>query len=367
MEIANYSIILFLAIALIFAIIVVRIISGFFRVKACQFESVNKLTVLVPFKNESHQLPVFLNYLKRAIPTNRDVNILFINDHSDDLTPKLIEEIEKEESFHLLTLPENLAGKKSAVTYGVQHSKSEWILQLDIDTSPDSELLNPGNRLIPIGSKMVLIPLHPTKTGGIASVFFALDFLSLHFTGLGMARLGVPVLANAAAMFVNRDAYLKALEIRTDWKEPSGDDIFLMMAIRKIFGSSSIKVIPNLYPLASVLFPKGFKKLWNQRRRWISKTGQVQNFSFQFLSVIVLLVQILLFYGYCFIAISGMKTVVTLPMSIIFISEIFLLAIAVIFAKRSELLIYLIPAVLVYPFYLLALIISSVFKRTSWK
>lgn len=367
LEIIDYYTLASILLAVAFATLVVSILLGFFRVHHTKYEHITELTVLVPFKNESIQIMPFLEHLRNVILSDVSVTLLFLNDHSQDLNPELVKEIQKDAYSRMVNLPDNLHGKKSAVKYGVQQAKTTWILQLDIDTVPSSELLFPSDKRIPKGAKMVLVPLHPQKAKGVISSFFALDFLSLHFTGLGMARLGVPVLSNAAAMFLNRKAYLKACEIRTDWNEPSGDDIFSMMAIKKLFGSKAIKVVPALYPLASVLFPKGFKALWNQRLRWISKVGQVQNFWFQTVSWIVLLVQILLLSGYIFIAINGSNHTILVSMAIIFVSEIILLAFASIFARRTELLVYLIPAVLIYPFYLLALIISSAFKRPSWK
>lgn len=367
LEIIDYYILASILLTVAFATLMANILLGFFRIHHTEYEYITELTVLVPFKNESKYIRSFLDHLRTVIPPNGSVKLLFINDHSHDLTPALVKEIEKDAYSRMINLADNLHGKKSAIKFGIQQSKTQWILQLDIDTSPGNELLIPADKLIPTGAKMVLVPLHPQKKRGIISAFFALDFLSLHFTGLGMARLGVPVLANAAAMFLNREAYLKACEIRTDWNEPSGDDIFAMMAIKKLFGSKAIKVVPDLYPLASVLFPKDFEALWNQRLRWISKVGQVHNFWFQAVSWIVLLVQILILSGYIFIALNGLNYIISVWMAIIFVSEIILLAFASIFARRTELLVYLIPAVLIYPFYLLALIISSAFKRPSWK
>lgn len=367
LEIPDYYIFISISLAVIFVTLVINILLGFFRVRSSEFEQLTQLTVLVPFKNESKIIRYFLDNLRTVIPSYGSVTVLFVNDHSNDLTSELVNTIEKDANFRMFDLPDSLHGKKSAVRYGMEHAESSWILQLDIDTLPKSELFSRLDKLIPKGAKMVLVPLHPKKTNGVIPAFFDLDFLSLHFTGLGMARLGVPVLSNAAALFVNREAYLKACEIRNDWNENSGDDIFAMMAIKKFFGSKSIKVIPDRYPLASVLFPEGFKALWNQRLRWISKVGQVMNSEFQAISWIILLVQIFILSGYIFVTTNGINAIVLISMVTIFVSEIILLAFASIFARRRELLIYLIPAVLIYPFYLLALIISSAFKRPTWK
>ncbi len=367
MEIPDIYIFIPLFLTLVFITLVINILWGFFRAPSSEFEQLTQLTVLVPFKNESKIISAFLEHLRAIIPSDKPVTVVFVNDHSVDLTPEMTYEIESFENFRILNLPDGLHGKKNAVRYGVERAETTWILQLDIDTLPKSEIFSRVDQLIPDEARMVLVPLHPKKSRGIIPAFFALDFLSLHFTGLGLARLGMPVLANAAAMFLNREAYLEACEIRTDWNEPSGDDIFVMMAIQKIFGPKAIKVVPDLYPLATVVFPKGLKALWNQRQRWISKVGQVSNSWFQVISWMVLLVQILILFGYIFFATTGLKPTIAVSMAVIFASEIVLLAFAVIFARRWELLAYLIPAVLIYPFYLLALIISSAFKRPSWK
>ena len=367
MEIADLYIYTSIALSAAFTTLVIFIIIGFFRVRNAKYEPLNQLTVLIAFKNESKLIRPFLSHLRNVIPSDSSLIVRFLNDHSDDLSPQLIDEIEKDRCFQILTIPADLNGKKSTVNYGIEQATTPWVLLLDMDTFPARELFRNRNNLIPKGAKMTLVPLHPKRSGGAISAFFALDFLSLHFTGLSMARLRIPVLANAAALFLNRDAYLQASKIRTDWNEPSGDDIFAMMAIKKIFGSKAIGVVPHLYPLASVVFPNKFKDLWNQRFRWISKVGKVENYWFQVVSWVVLLVQITVIIGFLYLLMNGIQNVVTVALAAIFISEISLLGFASVFAQRTALLGYLIPAVLIYPFYLLALITASAFKRPSWK
>ncbi len=238
---------------------------------------------------------------------------------------------------------------------------------MDADTDLPDNLILPNAEILPADAKCVLIPITPVKRKGWIPAFFDLDFLSLHFAGLASANNNSPLLANGACMLICRKAFVSTIDQREDWTEPSGDDVFAMFAIANMYGNHVVKTLDLYDSPARVHFPSRLKELWYQRTRWISKTGQIKNTWFQFVSIIVLLTQVVLIAnGFLIFKYPELYTAFIITISII-LTEIVYLAIGAERLNRRDLWVFIIPAVFIYPFYLLALLIFSIFAKSKWK
>lgn len=355
-------------IALLFASMAGFLLVGFFRWSKTKNIAIDSLAIIVPFKNENEEIGSLIKHLRNVMPDGLKVNVFLINDHSVDFPENFAGEVTKDERFALWLPPKHVFGKKAVLRYAIEKTGFDWILTLDADARPARALFTVlSQKCIPVRAKLVLIPLKPKPGGGLIRAFFDLDFLSLHFTGLAAARLNIPVLANGASLLINRAAFLKSATARTDWDEPSGDDIFALFAIRKIFGSHSIAVLPGIRPLSTVTFPTDIKSLWQQRLRWIGKVNRVNNIPFQVFAWLVLLAQLVVICSLLISLLHSLSTVAIGSLALIIFSEIALLTTASILAERSKLIPAILPAVVLYPFYLFALIISRIFMRPQWK
>lgn len=363
------EILLLSGVAIIFTTLVVLTVIGFFlgTKKSSENKRVDKLTVLIPFRNDYAAVEILQNRLEKRIPLDEKIRVVFIDDHSTDLPEDYIKQRDITGRFEFISARTGVTGKKAVVREAIKKVDTEWILLLDADTNPSAELFKLGNLRFWKNAKMVLIPLYPQTARGFIRAFFDLDFLSLHFTGLGSARIGIPVLANAAALLISQGAYLKSEKIRTDWNLPSGDDIFLMTSIQKLFGNRAICVLPSFKPLCGVSFPKDLKSLWHQRLRWVAKVNHVKSTPFQVYSWVVLLAQMAILGCGVLLFLNSPIRYLWLPIGAVFISELVLLALACIFARRLKLLVAIIPALFIYPFYLFALVVSGIFVRPIWK
>src|SRR5690554_3062099 len=347
-----------------FCFILYYLIYGCYKPKSQFVDSVEELTVLIPFKNEMAILPEKVRRLKSQLEKNPDITVWLLNDHSSDLGDFNRHRLETNEQIILKNIPASVDGKKAAVSYGIQQARTEWILVMDADADLAPGILSPKAKIIPSGAKCILIPLAPEKRKGRIPAFFGLAFLSLHVAGLASANYNLPLLANCACMLVSREAYIDTMEQRTDWLEPSGDDVFLMFAIAKKYGRNAVKVLDFFKSPAQVYFPTQFKKLWHQRLRWISKTGQIKNTWFQIVSGTVLLTQISLIVNGFIIMKSPVSDMILIITTTIFLTEIVYLAIASARLHRKDLWMFIIPAVFIYPFYLLSLLIFSIFAKS---
>ena len=367
MEIADLFGIGFLLTAVIFIGVLAFLILSDLRSWAHIKDELNGLTVLITFKNEMAHLPELVVELNKKIYLNPRVSVWLLNDHSTDLSAANFAKLELNDQIKLFPPTHGLTGKKAVWRDAISRVATDWVLIMDVDAEPPESLFNVGQKIIPRGAKLLLIPIIPTKRKGAINSFFDLDFLSLHFAGLASAKANKPLLANAACILINREAFLESAVERNDWTEPGGDDVFAMFAIAKTFGSGVINILQNPNSFARVRFPEKMVSLWNQRLRWISKTGKIKNPWFQFVSLTVLITQIFFLGSPVLIFIYEPDTLTILSASLIIIAELIYLVWASAKLKRPDLWLYILPAIFIYPFYLLALVIFGTFAKPKWK
>ena len=367
MEILKLWNLLSIGIAGSFILVLLYLIYGSYKRKALPVITIPEFIILLPFKNEMAILPDRVSRLKTQLLANPKVKLWLLNDHSSDLGTHNRYQLELNEQIVLKNMPHDITGKKAVLSHAIKEASTDWVLIMDADTDLPDDLMLPDARILPNEAKCLLIPITSVKRQGWIPAFFDLDFLSLHFAGLASAKNNLPLLANGACMLICRKAYLSTIHQRKDWLEPSGDDVFAMFAIAKMYGRHSVKTLEQYDSPARVHFPNQLKELWNQRTRWISKTGQIKNTWFQFVSVIVLLTQIMLIAnGFLSLKYSGIKMTIYITITVI-LAEIVYLAIASARLHRRDLWMFIVPAVFIYPFYLLSLLIFSTFAKSKWK
>ena len=92
------------------------------------------VSILIPFRNERKNLPYLLNdLLGQTYPADR-MEVLCINDHSEDGSACLFDSLRRTSlKLSCLDLPEAKSGKKEALAYGMDQASGNWIIQLDAD------------------------------------------------------------------------------------------------------------------------------------------------------------------------------------------------------------------------------------------
>lgn len=101
-----------------------------------------QLSIVVPCYNEEESCEIFL---KRIIPilesTNKNFEIVFVNDGSKDKTLQVLEkEQQKDSRIKIIDLSRNF-GKEAALTCGIEHAKGDAIIPIDVDLQDPPELI----------------------------------------------------------------------------------------------------------------------------------------------------------------------------------------------------------------------------------
>lgn len=324
--------------------------------------AIEEFTIVVPIKNEATTIE---HLIQRYEGTG--LSVLFVNDHSSDLSVQELNSIFKGANLTLLHLPDHLSGKKAALHYAFERVAHPWILTSDADTALSPAFLQKLPHILKAEKSAYVLPVRPSFSPSAIRAFLDLEFIILQAVGCGAAALGFPLLANGAAFLFRKEAYFESLQNRTDLHIPSGDDVFTLHAIAAAFGGKSIGVILNEGPVANADFPEGARALWNQRLRWIGKAGAVKGGMYRMVVWLVFFANALLIASLVGGFVTGDFSFFMGAALLKIAGEIFLTAWGVSYFRRADCLRWVLPGVFLYPIYFFALLITAAFYQPRWK
>ncbi len=330
-------------------------------------EYLPEVSIVIPFRNEAAHLETLISALARQKYPHHCMEVLLINDHSEDHSAVLTKELSgrfPQLNFQLLTL-EQKTGKKNALYMGVREARHDIILQSDADCKPEDNWVK--NSVQPFRDPKVAASLGMVRmTGKRVQRIFALEFLSLQASGAALVQRGIPVMANGANLAYRRDVWLRYHPEVKRWA--SGDDVFF---IQQLALKDQRTIHYNFRSCVDTAAPDNMRSFFNQRVRWGSKTPAYPLRSAQYIAYLVAgensLLVICFFLG-LFLSVDYMA----IFMALIAIKSIPDYLITHSFAKQSgqQKLMRLFPlAALLYPFYIVVSGTIIVFGSRSqrWK
>jgi cellulose synthase/poly-beta-1,6-N-acetylglucosamine synthase-like glycosyltransferase len=177
-------------------------------------------------------------------------------------------------NFSVLMLPEEVTGKKSAMSYAMDRLDTEWVFTIDADCVPNTGWIESVMSAADDGVA-VTGPVLVKNPRGIFEGFQAMDLLSLALVTGGGMRAGVFTLANGGNMAFNTTAYHEVGGYTRNDEHASGDDVFLMQNLEKRYGSASIRYAQSPHAVTYTWAEPTLKAFISQRRRWASKNAHL--------------------------------------------------------------------------------------------
>lgn len=338
-----------------------------------QKENPRYVTVIVPFRNEADHLPGILNDLAVQSYPNDFWEVIFVNDHSEDgsllkLESLLNAEVLENRGFCCYSLPPARSGKKSALAFGIERAKHEWIIQVDSDCRV-------GPRFIE--SHMSFLKAHPSDliagivttergNGNFLEIFERLDMLSLVGSGAGSFGVGRPMMCSGANLAYSRELFMETRSFDPELSIASGDDMFLMIGARKLGKTLSYIVAPESIVKTGPV--KNLRTLISQRIRWGSKTTRYGMADIQLLAVLTSLANILiLFLPIGLLFFTSWWPWLVVGWFIKTLADFMLLRrITGITRQREDLLLFLPVSLAYYPVFIITLF-GSLVGKPAWK
>ena len=367
----SYLIIILSIITTIYFCSILWVIIGFLRIKAEGNKAIentveNKISVIIPVRNEEHTILNCLNSLKDQNFKAENFEVLVINDHSTDNTENVVSQFIATAQFDIsyyALIDEN--SKKEALKLGVEKSKYETI------ATTDADCILPENWLKIISTKnsdnvdMLLGPIVFNKGKGLLSGFQNLDMFALQGVGFGTLAYQKPILNNAANLAYSKKAF-KEVKGFDNFNTPSGDDVFLLEKFES--QEKHIKGFLSKELIVETKSEKSLNGFFNQRLRWASKSKHYTNKLLIFFSSIIFLENSSILFTYLGIIFSeNYKAYFIILLVTKWLIDFILLLLVADFFERKRTLFYFIPVQLLYPIYIVIIWVCSMLVKFKWK
>ena len=240
-----------------------------------------KISVVIAIRNESKNLAALLDSLLKQEYSFNLFEIIFIDDHSEDNSEEIILKFQAKNpdiNISYTKLEENFTGKKAALRKAYQLVKNDIILTSDGDTIvPPQWIKLTAEAFEQKEIKMLLGGVKILEQDSFVGSFQALELLSLIGSGAGAAKLKHPMMSNGANLAFRKEVLKKIDTEKLQANTASGDDMFLMLEVKRVFGSASILFLKNEEHFVSTPAVRTWKELLEQRIRWVSKSSHYQD------------------------------------------------------------------------------------------
>lgn len=364
-------ILLFALILLMYVVTLAQLIAGFDKVKTTPFEPKQPRTffaIVVPFRNESQNLPALLESIKHLNYPKDLFEIILVDDASEDDSVRQIYNWRMENGAYQTTLLENIrlsdSPKKDAISRAVPIVQHDWMVTTDADCLLPENWLSALDQYIQNNEVEMIAGsvVYETKNSFLHH-FQQLDLLSLQGTTIGSFGMGLGFLCNGANLAYTKSLFQRLHGFVGNNKIASGDDVFLLQKAMR----DCPEKIHFLKSEASVVRTKpesSWTRLFSQRVRWASKTGSYYSVFGKDLAVIVFLANLVLVVS-CGLLVGNWQ-LLALLFGLKFFFDAILLYKTNRFLKTRSLW-WVLPASVLYPFFCVSVAVFSWFGNYSWK
>jgi len=370
---------IFIIATLLYLFLIGSLIHGFDRVEDFKLKDLKpktKFSVIVPFRNETENLPQLLDSILQLNYPKLMFEVILVDDDSEDDSIEVINNIISKRPFDcaqgdIKIIKNNRTSnspKKDAITTAIKIAKYDWIITTDADCTLPKYWLDTFEECIQTNQpNCIVAPVTYNDGSSFLKRFQILDVLSLQGATIGSFGLRLPFLSNGANFAYRKSVFQSTNGFTGNDTLASGDDIFLLEKFKKVdskkvFYLKSDKAIVTTKPVSNL------KLLIQQRLRWASKTSHNPNWFSKLVGLVVFLGNLaciailpILFFGY-------VKPRIAVALVVIKLSIDFLLLFKTSrFFKQENVLFSYVWSCVFYPFFSVYIAILSLFKSYQWK
>jgi cellulose synthase/poly-beta-1,6-N-acetylglucosamine synthase-like glycosyltransferase len=286
----------------IYILVIASFLCGWEKLKVftpAQSEYKTFVSVIVPMRNEQDTIGGLLGDLCRQTYPLHLLEIIVIDDHSSDKSIQSALHFQQQH-VRVMSLPENVKGKKAAIRYGIENAGGDLILSTDADCRVEEnwvrcvteyyEKYSPSLILGPV----VASPLLSNKP------FYQIQSLEL-FSLLGSTAGSIAnkhaIMCNGANLAFPKSLYSEIKYIYENEKISSGDDMFLLLELKKKY-RSKIHYLKSKEAIVNTVLPDNIVSFFRQRKRWAAKAKFYSDYDMISTSLIIFSVNLLLLIAF---------------------------------------------------------------------
>ncbi len=324
-------------------------------------------SIIIAARNEAGNIENILSDILLQETDRSLIEIIVVNDHSEDQTANVVSFFQQNQSVILLNLPDDLHGKKQALAHGIAKATGELIITIDADCRVGKHWLGSIMSFYETHSPHLIIgPVDYIAQKGFWQKMQNIEFLSLVGTSAAATGNGQSFLCNGANLIFPRSVYTQINDPFNN-SVSSGDDVFLLHNIKKR-PDAKIMFLKSPQAIVYTEGSKTIKEFVSQKVRWASKSKLMSDT--ESLSFILIISAINIHLGFLLILGLFFTKVLFLFMGVYIIKMIvdttFFKQILPFFSK-SSLLKLTIVANFLYFFYYITMIILSLSYKPKWK
>lgn len=370
-----YFYVLFFFGALYIALILFYTI-GWFRLKTFSKKNTEfktRVSIIIPARNEQENILNLLKDLSNQVYPKKFYEVIVIDDNSTDSTHEKISEFvkhSKDDNFSLISISEespDTAYKKKAINLAIEKSIGDLIITTDADCRMGMNWLSSFVTLYEIEKpKMIVGPVSFFNETTFFQKMQTLEFLSLIAITGGAIKAGRPIMCNGANLAYEKEAFNEVGGFGSD-SFASGDDVFLLLRMKKRFGNKSVRFLKNNKAIVYTEALKSIIDFFHQRTRWASK-NKVYDVKILFVSFTVYMANLISFAGLILsLFIPEMLKPVMLAFVIKLLVELPILIGIGNFVKRGRMFLYSFPLIFIYPLYIILVGALGILGNYQWK
>lgn len=319
------------------------------------------VSVIVACRDEQEHLPVLLNKIALQDYSTELFEVIIVDDNSADRTYEIASDFKN--SGNIKVIHNKGIGKKQAIRSGIDASSGNLIITTDADCKMGKSWIRTIAAFFEkYHPDMIICPVKIEAGPGFFGRFQELEFLSLQGITAGSLLSGEGIMCNGANLSFTRKVYVKHSGNLHD-EIASGDDVFFLHSLKHETGSK-LAWLESADSTVTASASPAISSYLRQRRRWLSK-GKAYTDSHTVLLayvtfVTIILILSLLVAGFWdpmfFVAFLGVLLVKSIP-------DFLILRNTSIRYGKSNLMIWFLPAQIVYPFYVFGVAIYSFFSK----
>lgn len=322
------------------------------------------ISVIVALRNEENNLHSLIEALQKQSKFYPHFEALLVDDHSTDNSYAVLSEFEKKYPWmRLFQPPPTLQGKKNALQVATIQAKGNLLAFTDADCLPGPMWLKTlATHYTQHNHPDLIIGLVDSTALSYIQKIFRMESVALVVSAAGAANAGFAVLCNGANLAVKASAFG---HYQPDIGIPSGDDVFLLHAVKKMGGKITVLKSPE-----HMVYTQGASRIsdfLNQRSRWVSKSDKMKDSHTIILALIVYFANLSLLLNMIVSAISGQYLPAIVLFALKMLADLFLFFMASDLFRQTRILAFLPLVSVIYPLYVALLLPLSIKRPFQWK
>lgn len=351
-------------IAAVYSFLVIKCCICFARYKETDTQNSDcKISILVSAKNEEENIAKFIDCIKNQ--SIKDLELVLVDDNSTDRSYAIAQ---SQSSDKIKIIKNEGKGKKDALKFGLQFCTGKYILSTDADCFPQKDW---AKTLIETAESknadMIMAPviIEAKNPKSLFQRLWQAESFSLITITSGTCIYGKPVMCNGGNIGYKSEFWKSSIS-EINKKYASGDDMFMMESAEK--QKKKIVYAKNNEAVIKTYGVENLKQLLNQRARWVSKTGGYTEFYTLFFAFCILMGNLNIIASLILMSLSVINLATFSGIFLAkFLTDWISVKVSSKYYKMEQKTSDIAILELVYPYYVVASILSYLTRGFKWK